>query len=306
MINVLTGDNDFLIQQKARSIKEDFIKQYSDLAIEQYDGNESEISVVASALTSLPFLVDKKLIILKSFAANKEFSDVLENVLDDQPEHLDLLLIEPKLDKRLSIYKLLAKKTEFSNFVRQELRDLPKWVIETTKNRGGNIDLRTAEHLVNTIGSNQLSLNSEIDKLLINSKTITLEAIDSLCERTINASIFDLIEAAFSDNLAKLFNLYLEVRQQNIEPPQIIALLSWQLNLLILLNLAKDKSNSDIAREAKVNPYALQKSRPIASRLTLAKLKSLVSELLSIDIAIKTSNVDSDEILQNFFLSIAY
>lgn len=306
MITTITGDNDFEMQRKLHHITADFIKNYSDLAVEQLDINDNTVAEVFNAIDSLPFLSDRKLLLLNKFSNSKEFIEKFEQILDSNPESVDIVLIEPKLDKRLSFYKKLVKQTEFINLVSLNERELPNWIIQTVNKSNGTIDISTANYLARTVGSNQLMLASEIDKLLLYENKITKEGIDLLCEKTLQSSIFDLIEAAFSNNLKNLISLYSEQRNQNVEPPQIIALLNWQLNIFLLINLAKENNFTQLISQAKISPYAIQKSRRVADSLSISKLKNLIHDLLDIDIAIKTSAVDSDELLQNYLISIAY
>ena len=89
-----------------------------------------------------------------------------------------------------------------------------------------------------------------------------------------------------------------------VEPIQITAMLTWQLNVLAIIKAAGSRSPQDIAKEARINPYVVQKSQAIARKLSLAELKTLVSDLLKIDVASKRTNLDVDEALQHYILQL--
>ncbi len=90
-----------------------------------------------------------------------------------------------------------------------------------------------------------------------------------------------------------------------VEPIQIIAMISWQLNVLAIVKTAGDRSSQAIAKEAKINPYVVTKSQGIARKLSLAQLKTLVKDLLDIDAKSKSTNLDTDEALQHYIVKLA-
>jgi DNA polymerase III delta subunit len=99
--------------------------------------------------------------------------------------------------------------------------------------------------------------------------------------------------------------LYAEQRALKVEPAQIVAMLAWQLNILAIVKAAGSRGPEAVAKEAKLNPFVVQRSQSIARNLSLAQLKKLVSDLLKIDVATKRTNIDPDEALQHYLLAVA-
>jgi DNA polymerase-3 subunit delta len=159
--------------------------------------------------------------------------------------------------------------------------------------------------LVQRVGANQQLLANELEKLLLHESQISRQSIDLLTEATPQSTIFELLEAAFAGNAKRTMQLYQEQRQLKVEPPQIIAMLAWQLHVLALIKAAKDRTADQIAGEAKLSPYVVKKSQGIARKLTIAELKSLISDLLDIDVRSKKVGLDPDEALQNYLLKLA-
>ena len=81
-------------------------------------------------------------------------------------------------------------------------------------------------------------------------------------------------------------------------------MLAWQLHVLAIIKTAGDHPIDQIAKEARLNPFVLRKSQAIARDLSLARLKQLVTSLLTIDTQTKTTNLDPDEALQHYFLTL--
>ncbi|MGH7241777.1 MAG: DNA polymerase III subunit delta [Candidatus Saccharimonadales bacterium] len=305
MLITLSGENAFGLGVELQKLTAAFLAAHDEFGIERIDGEEAEFSRLQEALTSLPFLADKKLVILRKPSANKEFTERAEELLNNIPETTDVVIIEPKLDKRLAYHKLLKKATDFREFKELDVPVLARWLVSEASAKGGKISPADASYLVQRVGANQQLLANELEKLLLHSNTITKQSIELLTEATPQGTIFELLEAAFAGNRKRTMQLYAEQRSLKVEPPQIVAMLAWQLHVLALIKAAKDRSADQIAGEAKLSPFVVKKSQSIARRLTLAELKTLIQDLLMIDVRSKSKGLDADEALQNYLLKLA-
>jgi DNA polymerase-3 subunit delta len=305
MIVTLNGDNAFDLQRELQKITDSFVKEHGDLALERVDGEEAEFAKINEALTSLPFLASKKLVVLRRPSANKQFVESVEQLLSDIPATNDVILVEPKLDKRLAYFKYLKKSTDFREYTELDVYGISQWLVDSAKVKDGSISSSDARYLAERVGINQQLLEGELEKLLLYDSKITRQTIDLLIDPTPQSTIFQLLEAAFAGNTKQAIKLYQEQRSMKVEPVQIIAMLTWQLNVLAIIKTAGSRSEHDIAREAKIKPYVVGKSQAIASKLSLSELKSLIKDLLDIDVASKRTNLDIDEALQQYILKLA-
>jgi DNA polymerase-3 subunit delta len=305
MIVTVSGTNSFLLQDELIRRTAPFLEKYGDLALERIDGEEADYQRIQEAITSLPFLVDHKMVLLRRPSANKSFVVAVEKILQQVPDTTELIIIEPKLDKRSSYYKFLKKSTEFHEYSELDQNQLAHWLTDRAAQNGGSISMGDARYLIERIGMTQQSLASEIDKLLLNNGKVTRQTVDLLTEATPQSTIFQLLEAAFSNNPARVAALYREQRALKVEPPQIVAMIVWQLHIIALIKTAGTRSVDQISKEAHLNSYVVSKSVAIARKLTFEQLKQLISELLSIDLRSKREAIDSDEALQLYLLRIA-
>lgn len=306
MIVTLTGENSFALQRELNALVQPFLQEYGDLALERLDGQEASLDKIVESLTSLPFLASRKLVVLRAPSTNKQFIEQAEQILGNVDDSTDVILVEPKLDKRLSYYKLLKKSTDFREFHELDQNGLARWLSEAAKAQDGSLNPSDARYLVERVGANQQLLSNELEKLLLYNKQVTRQTIDLLTEPTPQSTIFQLLEAAFAGNAKRTAELYAEQRALKVEPPQIVAMLAWQLHVLAILKTAGERGVDQIAKEAKMSPFVISKSQRIASKLTLANLNSLISDLLEIDTKSKRTNLDTDEALQNYLMELAY
>jgi DNA polymerase III delta subunit len=305
MIITLSGENSFRLQRELDKLVSGFVVEQGDLALERIDGEEAEFARIGEALTSLPFLASKKMVVLRRPSANKQFVDEAEELLTDLLETTEVIIVEPKLDKRLSYYKFLKKATNFREYKQLDVIGMARWLADEAKSRGGFLSVHDAQYLAERVGLDQQLLANELDKLLLYDSKVTRESIELLTEATPQSTIFELLEAAFGGNAKRAMALYQEQRAMKVEPPQIIAMLTWQLHVLALIKAAGNRSIDEITAEAKISPFVVRKSQVIARKLTLQQLKHMITGLTNIDIRSKRTNLDIDEALQNYLLKIA-
>ena len=295
-----------MLAQDLHRLVDAFVEVHGELALERIDGQEAEMSRIREALTSLPFLASKKMVVLRAPSANKQFVEQAENLLPVVADATDLIIVEPKLDKRSAYYKLLKKSTELTEYNPLDANGLAAWLIRTAKQQGGSLQSNDARYLIDRVGLDQQMLFSELQKLLLHNATITKASIDLLTDRAPQSTIFQLLEAAFAGNAPRALELYTEQRALKVEAPQIIAMLAWQLHILALVKAATNRSTDQIAADAKLSPYVVQKSATIARYLSLSRLRQLVAELLDIDTKSKRTNLDVDDALQLYILKLTH
>ncbi len=305
MITTLTGTNSFLLRMELDKLTQAFVVEQGEMGLEKLDGEEAEFERLQEALTSLPFLARRKMVVLRAASANKRFIEQAEDLLKELPKSTELVLVEPKLDKRTAYYKLLKKQTDFREFAELDNEHLAHWLVEQAKLAGGSLSTSDARLLIDRVGPSQQLLASELGKLALYNPQITHQSIELLTDRSPHSTIFELLEAAFAGQTKRALDLYAEQRALKVEPPQLIAMLAWQLHVLALIKTAGERSPQSIATEAKINPFVVSKNMGIAHKLTLAQLKRLISNLLELDVKLKSQTIDVDAALQHFLLELS-
>jgi len=305
MITTITGTNTYLVRARLDEQVADFVNTYGDLGLEKIDADEATYERITEALQSIPFLAEKKLVVIKNPGAQKQLNEQFADLLPTIPDSTDVILVETKPDKRTSFYKTLKNDTNFYEYDELREQELPRWLSDEAKVRGGSLSQSDASYLVGRLGANQLMLSQELDKLLLYKADITREQIDLLTEPVPQSTIFELIDAAFSGNHKKSIALYREQRSLRVEPQQIMAMLAWQLHVLAVVKTAEVKSSDEIAKVARLNPFVVRKSQNITRNLSIGELKRLAADVLALDIKLKSQNIDADEALEYFLLTIS-
>lgn len=305
MITVLAGQNSFMLQAELRSRVAKFVSEYSDIGLERLDGEEASYDRIRESLESLPFLASKKLVVLRTPGANKQFVENYDKLVDNLPDTTDLIIVEPKLDKRSAYYKYLKKLPNFAEYNELDGAGLASWLSNEAKQRGGGLGMSDANLLVGRIGINQQLLSNELDKLLLYQPKIDRQSILLLTDQTPQSTTFDLLDAALSGQAKRALELYEDQRKQKVDPTQIIALMAWQLHVVAVVKAAAGRDPQAIASDSKINPFVIRKSSSIAARLSLAELKQMIADVRLLDVRLKTESIDADEALSELIISMS-
>lgn len=305
MITTLTGSNDFARGLELKRLVAGFIAEHTDMAIERFDGEEADANAMVGAVSSLPFLTARKLVVLREPGKQKAFAERIADIVKETADTTDVIIVEPKLDKRLAYYKTLKKVTEFKEFGDLDATGLAKFVAEYVAGQGGVIKPVDARLLVDRVGPNQQLLAAEAGKLLAYDVQVTRESIELLVEPMPQSTVFELLDAVFAGKGKYAMQLYREQRALKVEPQAIIAMLAWQLHILAVVVSAAGRTADDIARSAKLNPYVVRKTQGLARGLTLERVGQMIAGLMRLDRQLKSVSIDADEALQLYLLKLA-
>jgi DNA polymerase-3 subunit delta len=304
MIITLTGSNHYSLKRRLDELVQAFVNEHGELALERIDAEEAEPQAVLDAVQSLPFLSARKLVVVRGAGANKALSGQIEQIIDSAGDTTDLIFYEPVVDKRSGYFKVLKAKTQLEEFNEMDSRALASWLAEEAKKQGGELSFADANYLIERVGASQQQLANELEKLLIYDPKINRANIDLLTEKTPQSKVFDLLDAAFGGNRKRALELYEEQRAQKVEPQAIIAMMAWQLKLLALAKTGGSRDAAQIAKDAGLSPWPVQKAQNLARKIDDNKLRGMVAQALEIDQKGKTTAIDLDEALKTYIVTL--
>lgn len=303
MIEVVVGTNSLLVRQAVHKVLQAFADAYDRTAIEQYDADQLDPVQLPGILQAMPFLSEKRMVVLRGVSGNKMLAEKVQDVLADTPETTDVLIVEAAPDKRTAFYKFLLKQKNVQRCDDLDSNELSKWLVQAAGDRGGKLSVPDARYLIERVSSNQMQLSHEIDKLIAYEPNITKETIDALTERSPQSSVFELLDAAFSGNTKRAISLYEEQRMQRVEPQAIVGMIAWQLHILAVVKAAGDRSPDTIARDAKLSPFVVRKSLGLVQHTTLARIREWVDVTLKLDVDLKSKSRNADDAVQHLLLT---
>lgn len=303
MVITITGDNRHKVRAEITSVIEAFVALHGSLAVERFEATETEVEQILSAVSSVSLLSPQKLVFIQDFETSKSLTERVEDLVEQTPADATLLIEIGKLDKRLAYGKFLKKNSDYREFGVLSPQEVVGWVVESAKEKGGQIDRGTAQYLVDFIGVDQHRLSNELDKLTLFNPQITRATVDQLSERQPSSTVFELLDAGFNGQQKRALSLYEEQRRQQVEPLAMIGMIGWQLHVLALVKTGKNKSAADIAKDAGVHPFVVQKSMGLARNMALSKLRQLVHHAVVLEEQMKSRTMNADDAVKHFLLS---
>ena len=277
-----------------------------------YDLEETSIENALEDLDTYSFLSEKKIIIIKGIETIKydDFKKELEHLFKyiKNPNPNNLLIIETtKLNNTTKIAKELKKLCKITSinidpkkFVHQKLKAI-------------NINEEAIKLLIEYSDSDLTKLENECNKLInyaYTQNSITKEDIKELVVKKLGDSkdlTFSFTRSLATKNKKDALKKYHELLAHNIEPLSIIGLLGSQLRIIYQVKLLEKKhlSDKEIANIlGEKSDYRITKTRELTRYYTEQELSNLMINLANIDYKIKTSETNSNSLIELFILNI--
>lgn len=305
MIVAFIGDNGHAREQAAAEFVNGFTGVHGSMAVDKFAGEELELAGLADAISTVPFLSPRRLVIARNISTNKILADQIDKISELVADTTDLVLIEGHVDGRSKFLTNLKKIAEVREFHQLDGSDLVDWIIEQTKQLKGTISPLVAQRLIDRVGTNQQLLANEISKLVLYQPEITEASLKQLTVYMPQSSIFAMLDAAFAGNISQAMLLYAEQRTQGMEPQAIMGMLTWQLHVMTLVKAGGPMSAQDIATKAKLSPFVVRKNQANARRISDTKLMHILEHAIAVDKLMKTTRVDNDDAVRSIILSFA-
>src|SRR3569833_656997 len=304
MLITLTGNNHYLLKQRLDELKKTFLADNDPLSLREIDAESAELQIILEAVGSTSLFAQASMVVMRDLSLNKAASEHIEQIISSTADTTTLILLEPKVDKRSAYFKVLKRLSQLEEYPETDSAQLTTWLITEAKKQGAKLSFSDAKTLVERAGCDQSLLANELAKLITYNSEISSRNIELLVAKTPQSKIFDLLDAAFGTNKKRALELYSQQRAQKIEPQEILAMIAWQLKLVSLAKLAGNMSASQIATDAGVSVYPINKAQNLANSIALDKLKKMVSEAYRIDKLIKTKPKEPDAALKTYIVSL--
>ena len=220
---------------------------------------------------------------------------------------LEAILWDRKVpDKRSKLFK--AYKSSGREFSPPQFAELLRWLQEEAKKEEVVFDHGSAQALIAAIGSDRWRLASELEKLSLRTKTITVQHIvDEAIPTSSTEEIFPMLDALSQGNTAKAIQLIELFLQRGDSELYILSMLAYQFRTLFLIRRGMEmgRSGDALAREIGLHPYVVQKNTPAARRFSSEVLLSMLTRIAATDFAIKQGMVDQRTALIMIVASLA-
>lgn len=281
----------------------------ADLNTTILNGDSLTISELQEICDSLPFLADRRLVIVHNYlvrlgggkkGGDRKTLDALADYLPTMPDSARLFFVESDtLPKGHPILKLAEKHEaghvyEFGGPVRGELAD---WIFNRVESKGATIQRSAADALAVAIGDDLRLLDSEIEKLVIyvgEERAITTADVELLVPYAGAANVFAMVDAIGRRDGRTALRMLHKLLDDNAAPLYLLSMIVRQFRILIQVKelSAEGLAASTIAKRVGLHSFVAEKAQRQAMNFSLGQLETIYARLLETDLAIKTGRME--------------
>ena len=322
---VLHGPDEFTCRAQVQAMR----AQMGDpgtaaLNITVFDGKNATTADVLSAARAIPFLGEKRLVIVEGMlswltrrgagkAARDELAALAEGLTDLPPWARVVFVENVTLPDSNPILKLA--RTAPGGFHKtfdppRNQASAARWIAEHARSaHGTEITPEAAGALAAVIGDNLRAADSELSKLAAyvgGERPIREEDVALLTPYVAEASIFEMVDALGRRDGATAARLLHRLLDDG-EPLPIFGMIIRQVRLLIMARefLNEGGAPRQTGSALGVHPFVGEKVAAQAQAFTQEQLEAIYRHLLDTDVAIKTGKVDAELALDLLIAGIA-
>lgn len=296
---LLYGEEKFILQSYLDKMIEVALSEGdASMNLDIFDSPSIDIDKVLDALDTLPFLSDKRVVVLKGLElvstkqANK--AEKLVDYLPKLPPSTVCIIVETEMDKRSRLYKKVNELGHVVEFKTLSENDLIKYIIDRMAKEKLQMDVNVARHFINVVGYDLTTIHNEMGKLRDYSKQIvTTNDIDEICTRSIENRIFELVDCIGTRQKERALKLYEDLLLIKEPPIKILYMITRQFRLILQTKLLLESKadRQTMLNRLKVPPFVLDKNIKQSKNFTVNTLKQALQKCLDAELNMKTGNI---------------
>ena len=323
MIHVLYGDDSFSIHEAvdrlAAAVGPEDVRSSN---ISRLSAQGFEVGVFANAALVVPFLADRRLVIVDGLLSSLESAGGgrrgrrraadgdalgaaagLPEMLAQLPPTTDVAFI----DGRLGRANPLLAEVEALEHVQVQVREFPmlrrealaRWISDRAHAKGASITPQAVAHLSELIGSNLWTLDSELEKLAVyrSGETIDVEHVDALVSSARETTVFELVDAMMDGRTDRAMAKLQSQLSAGVTGPYLLSMIARQARLLAI---AHELSNERVPQSewgphlGTASDFVVKKTAEQARRFTMESVRRLYGLLLDADVAMKSGSASEE------------
>ena len=309
------GEEEYLKNFYFSQLKSNVVQDLPEFNITEFDSKTYNFLDFSNSVNSYPMMAEKKLVTVVDFDnsvlkgnASKELSSFLKTI----PEFCVVAFFDSQaktITPSNPLQKLIASAGGVCVEVKKpDMRSLSSWVNRHFKSYNKTISTEDMNYLIDIADCDMMSLDNEINKLCtyVTGEIVTKGDIDKIVTRSIETNRYEIADAFCNKNYSKIFEIVDLLYKQCVEDIVIANLFYRAFSDIWKAKLSSTsrKSASDLSKDFKLNPYAVNRILKNADKLPLSVLERIVHLSLRLDIDLKSTPFDKKGLLLTYVASI--
>ena len=291
-IYLLYGKEHYLIDNAIKLFRESLNESMIDFNLETIDGKETTLDQLLSSIETLPFMDERKIVIVKDFelltkSKKKNFSDKDEKTFASHLENIPdttilVFAVYGEIDKRKSIVNTISKNGIAYNCEKISDMELFKWTKKKFEKNNTMIDNAQIMYFIN----NEIR---KISSFAGSDTKVTNEIIDRLSQKKIENDIFKLIDYIGDKNSQNAIKILNDMINEGESVLGIFAMINRQFKIVLQVKelLNKGLNNKAISDKLKLSLFIVNKSIKISRNFTESMIIDMLNYILESDYKIK-------------------
>ncbi len=271
-----------------------------------FDGRRVTLGEIQHACGSVPFMADRRLVIVEGLLTHlesrkqKEYLEELVRYLKDLPETARLVFVEDKsIGKRNPVHRLALadERGHVKEFKPPQGSGLNRWIEKRVKKKGGQISSTANATLAAFVGDDLRLLDQEIEKLVVyvdGARPISEDDVRLLVSYVQEANIFEMVDALGRRDGQRAAQLLHQLLDEGEHPLALLGMIVRQFRIMIQVKELSERglSQQKTTARLKLHPFVVKKTTRQAMNFSMEQLETVYRKLLATDVAIKTGQMD--------------
>ena len=214
--------------------------------------------------------------------------------------------------KRTSEYKYLTKKATCIECSKLNEKDAAFFVVRTLNQYKIKVSDDVAKYMINVCSEDKQTLINEFKKIvayLNGGDNLTKDVIDTICTRTLDAKIFDLMDLIVAKKKKEALKALEDMLAQKTYIGVISSMMFKQIKQIYEIKLMESKIkktgiNLNIATELGMHPFVFNKLKTVSVLYSIEDLEKLLLEFDEYDSSSKTGKIDIELGLKRIILEM--
>ncbi len=319
MLYILSGQDDYSLGESFEEIKRSIGDQALLVAnTTTLDGQQITLDQLRTVCETLPFLAEKRLVIVKGLLERFEPKDKssrrkkitrvtnhqneyksLVTCISKLPDSTILVLIDGRITSKNPLFGELSAKAKVKSFPLLRGTRLQQWIQKHVIEAGGAISPQALDLLAKLVGGDLWIMANEINKLILfsSSRRIEEEDVKIVVSYAQQASVFAMVDAILEFKVGLAEQSLHQLLQRGASAAYLLVMLSRQVRMIVRVKELKNQGKSEIEIRNKLglaSEFAWHKTTEQAERYPLGRIKEVYRKLLEADLSIKTGKYEGE------------
>lgn len=310
---VIAGKDESLVGARAQELVDELLDaQQRMTALLSVEGDEAIVSEVLDELKTVPFLADKRVVLVKNAEGFvSKHREILERYFEKPAGTGVLILAVASWDARTRLAKMLPKVGSLMTMEAPPKWKLPEHLVQYAATKYKiKLNRDAAEMLVELIGEELSPLYNELEKLILfarDEKVIRADHVESLTGHHRIYGAFEVIDAMTGGSagqaVTRLRNMF---EQDKSAEYSVVGAFAFHLRRMFQAKALLEKriSPADVAKQLRIW-YNKDRFFAQLQRITLSQIAAFLEELAAIDYATKTGQAQAAVAIEQLVLKLA-